>query len=56
VCKGRSWSLPLEDRVLMVVAYWRTSLTLRQLDPPLGVSKSAAERIIDHLGPARALQ
>ncbi|MFF1379648.1 transposase [Streptomyces sp. NPDC058308] len=56
VRKGRSWSLPLEDRVLLVAAYWRTSLTLRQLAPLFGVSKSAADRIIDHLGPALALQ
>jgi hypothetical protein len=54
--RGRPWSLPLEDRVLLVVAYWRTNLTLRQLAPLFGVSKSAADRIIDHLGPAFALQ
>ncbi|GGV54143.1 hypothetical protein GCM10010293_67900 [Streptomyces griseoflavus] len=53
--KGRPWSLPLEDRVLLVAAYWRTNLTLRQLAPLFGVSKSAADQIIDHLGPARAL-
>jgi hypothetical protein len=56
VRKGRSWSLPLEDRVLLVAAYWRTSLTLRQPTPLFGVSKSAADRIIDHLGPAPARQ
>ena len=56
VRKGRPWSLPLEDRVLLVAAYWRTNLTLRQLAPLLGVSKSAADRIIDHLGPSLALQ
>ncbi|GAA3214958.1 hypothetical protein GCM10020256_16170 [Streptomyces thermocoprophilus] len=56
VRKGRPWSLPLEDRVLLVAAYWRTNLTLRQLAPLFGVSKSAADRIIDHLGPALALQ
>ncbi|MFI6966865.1 transposase [Streptomyces sp. NPDC050255] len=54
--RGRPWSLPLEDWVLLVVAYWRTNLTLRQLAPLFGVSKSAADRIIDHLGPAFALQ
>jgi hypothetical protein len=31
VRRGRPWSLPLEDRVLLVAAYWRTNLTLRQL-------------------------
>lgn len=54
--RGRPWSLSLEDRVLLVAAYWRTNLTLRQLGPLFGVSKSAADRIIDHLGPALALQ
>lgn len=24
VRKGRPWSLPLEDRILLVAAYWRT--------------------------------
>ncbi|WP_369271663.1 transposase [Streptomyces sp. R11] len=56
VRKGRPWSLPLEDRVLLVAAYWRTNLTLRQLAPLFGVSKSAANRIINHLGPSLALQ
>ncbi len=56
VRKGRPWSLPLEDRVLLVAAYWRTNLTLRQLAPLFGVSKSAADPIIDHLGPPLALQ
>ncbi|MET8809225.1 transposase [Streptomyces sp. NPDC004546] len=56
VRKGRPWSLPLEDRVLLVSAYWRTNLTMRQLAPLFGISKSAADRIIDHLGPALALR
>jgi hypothetical protein len=56
VRKGRPWSLPLEDRALLVAAYWRTNLTMRQLAPLFGVSKSAADRIIDHLGPRLALQ
>ncbi|REK91801.1 IS5/IS1182 family transposase [Streptomyces inhibens] len=56
VRKGRPWSLSLEDRVLLVAAYWPTNLTLRQLAPLFGVSKSAADRIIDHLGPSLALQ
>ncbi|MFB9519818.1 transposase [Streptomyces cremeus] len=53
--RGWPWTLPLEGRVLLVVAYWRTNLTLRQLAPLFGVSKSAADRIIDHLGPKLAL-
>ncbi|CAM5666596.1 hypothetical protein SVIRM249S_00454 [Streptomyces viridochromogenes] len=56
VRKGRPWGLPLEDRALLVAAYWRTNLTMRQLAPVFGVSKSAADRIIDHLGPRLALQ
>ncbi len=54
--RGRPWSLPLEDRVLLVAAYWRTNLTLRQLAPLFGVSKSAADRIVHHLGPLLALR
>ncbi|MFF8096240.1 transposase [Streptomyces sp. NPDC016675] len=56
VRRGRPWSLPLEDRVLLVVAYWRTNLTLRQLAPLFGISKSAADRIIDRLAPLLALR
>jgi hypothetical protein len=56
VRKGRPWSLPLEDRVLLVAAYWRTNLTLRQLAPLLWISKSAANRIVNHLTPLLALQ
>ncbi|AEM83386.1 transposase IS4 family protein [Streptomyces violaceusniger Tu 4113] len=56
VRRGRPWSLPLEDRALLVAAYWRTNLTMRQLAPLFGVSKSAADRIIDNLGPMLALQ
>ncbi|WP_326607294.1 transposase [Streptomyces sp. NBC_01799] len=56
VCKGRPWGLPLEDRTLLVAAYWRTNLTMRQIAPLFGISESAAHRIIDHLGPMLALQ
>ncbi|MFC7940228.1 transposase [Streptomyces sp. NPDC057387] len=56
VHRGRPWSLPLEDRVLLVTAYWRTNLTLRQLAPLFGVSKSTAGRVINHLGPLLALR
>jgi hypothetical protein len=48
--QGWPWGLPLEDRVLLVVAYWRTNLTMRQLTLLFGISKSAADRIIDQLG------
>ena len=53
--RGRPWGLPLEDRVLLVAAYWRTNLTLRQLAPLFGVSKSAVGRIIRDLAPWLAL-
>lgn len=56
VCMGRPWSLPQEDRALLVAAYWRTNLTMRQIAPLFVVSKSAAHRIIDHLGPMFALR
>ncbi|TWG07305.1 DDE superfamily endonuclease [Streptomyces brevispora] len=31
VRRGRPWGLPLEDRALLVAAYWRTNLIMRQL-------------------------
>ncbi|KAF2779570.1 transposase for insertion sequence element IS112 [Streptomyces sp. OM5714] len=46
----------MADRALLVAAYWRTNLTMRQLARLFRVSKSAADRIIDHLGPMIALQ
>ncbi|MFE2186417.1 transposase [Streptomyces sp. NPDC059455] len=52
---GRPWALPLEDRILLVAAYWRTNLTMRQLGPLFGISKSAADRVIDHIAPLLAL-
>jgi hypothetical protein len=55
VQRGRPWRLPLADRVLLVATYWRTNLTLRQVAPLFGVSKSAADRIFDHLAPLLAI-
>jgi hypothetical protein len=55
VQRGRPWRLPLEDRALLVATYWRTNLTLRQTAPLFGVSKSAADRIVDHLAPLLAI-
>ena len=52
---GRPWKLSLEDRVLLVAAYWRTNLTMRQLAPLFGVSKSAADWVIDDFGSRLAL-
>lgn len=42
--------------MLLVAAYWRTNLTLRQLAPLFGISKSAAGRIVRQLGPLLALR
>ncbi len=36
--------------------YWRTNLTVRHLAPLFGMSKSAADRIIDQFGPMFALR
>ncbi|GAB3965441.1 hypothetical protein GCM10027615_10350 [Plantactinospora veratri] len=47
---GRPWALCLADRVLLVAAYWRTNLTMRQIGPLFGVSHSAAHRVVDTLG------
>lgn len=52
---GRRWGLALADRVLLVAVYYRTNLTLRQVAPLFGVSKSAAGRIVDQLAPLLVL-
>jgi hypothetical protein len=52
---GRRWSLPLADRVLLVAVYYRTNLTYRQIALLFGISKSAVDRVIDHLAPLLAL-
>ena len=52
VRKGRPWSLPLEDRVLLVAAYWRTNLTLRQLAPLFGVPPTATSTTSDPRSPS----
>ncbi|UNR57605.1 transposase [Streptomyces sp. A10(2020)] len=56
VRKGRPWSLPLEGRALLVTAYWRTNLTMRQLALLFEVSKSTVDRVVDDLGPRFALR
>lgn len=53
--RGRPWRLPLEDRVFLVATYWRTNLTLRQVALLSGISKSAADRILNHLAPLLAI-
>ncbi len=42
--------------MLLVATYWRTNLTMRQLAAVFGVSKSAAARVIEDLGPALGLR
>lgn len=41
--------------MLLVAAYGRTNLTMRQIGPLFGVSHSAAHRVIDSLGPLLAV-
>ncbi|GIH21653.1 hypothetical protein Raf01_98250 [Rugosimonospora africana] len=52
---GRQWALNLPDRVLLVAAYWRTNLTLRQIRPLFGISHAAAHCVADTIGPLLAL-
>lgn len=53
--RSRPWKLGLADRVLLVGAYWRTNLTVRELAPLFRVSKSAGGRMITDLAPHLAL-
>ncbi|MFJ4428583.1 transposase [Streptomyces bobili] len=55
VQRGWPWRLSLENRGLLAATYWRTNLTLRQVAPLFGISKSAADRILDHLAPLLAI-
>lgn len=41
--------------MLLVVEYWRTNLTMRQLALLFGVSKSTVDRVVDDLGPRLGL-
>ena len=52
---GWRWGLSLADRVLLVAVYYRTNLTFRQVALLFGISKSAANRVVDHLAPLLAL-
>ncbi|MGN9763456.1 transposase family protein [Streptomyces sp. SD31] len=54
--RGRPWSLPLAERVLVVAVYYRTNLTMRQLGALFGVSSSTVCRVIQRLGPLLALE
>ncbi|SEF17617.1 transposase [Streptomyces sp. Ag109_O5-10] len=55
VQRGRPWRLSLKDTVLLVATYWPTNLTLRQVAPLFGVSKSAAGRVLAHSAPLLAI-
>ena len=47
--------MSLADRVLLVAVYYRTNLTFRQGALLFGISKSAANRVVDPLAPLPAL-
>jgi hypothetical protein len=52
---GRRWGLSLADRVLLTTVYYRTNLTFRQIALPFGISKSAANRVVEHIPPLLVL-
>jgi hypothetical protein len=52
--RGRPWSRPLRQRVLVTCAALRTNLTLRELGACFGISKSTAHRIVSTMTPQLA--
>lgn len=52
---GRRWGLPLAERVLLTVVYYRTNLTFRQIALLFGISKSAANRVVEQVAPLLVL-
>ncbi|WP_406841506.1 transposase family protein (plasmid) [Streptomyces sp. AHU1] len=54
--RGRPWSLPLAERVLMVAVYYRTNLTMRRLGPLFGVFSSTVCRAVRRLGPLLTIE
>jgi hypothetical protein len=52
---GRRWALSLADRVLLTTVYYRTNLTFRQIAMLFAISKSAANRIVEHVAPLLVL-
>jgi len=52
---GRRWGLPPADRGLPVAVYYRRNLTFRQVALLSGISKPAANRVVDHPAPLPAL-
>lgn len=53
---GRPCCLPLAGRVLVVEAFYRTNLTMRQLAPLFGVSPATVWRVIQRVGPLLAFE
>ena len=49
--RGRSWALPLEQRVIIACTSLRTNLTVRELAAVFGISPSQAHRIVTDLIP-----
>jgi hypothetical protein len=47
--------LTLADRVLLVAVHYRTNLTYRQIALLFGISKSAVDRVVNHLAPLLTL-
>jgi len=52
---GWRWGLSLADRVLLTTVYYRTNLTFRQIALLFGISKSAANRVVEHVAPLMVL-
>lgn len=52
---GRRWGLSLADRVLLTTVYYRTNLTFRQIALLFGISKSAANRVVEQVAPLLVL-
>jgi hypothetical protein len=53
--RGRPWSRPLRQRVLIACAALRTNLSIRELGACFGISKSTAHRIVSMLTPQLAV-
>jgi hypothetical protein len=52
--RGRSWSRPRRQRVLIACAALRTNLTMRELGACFAISKSTAHRIVSTMTPQLA--
>ncbi|GAA4888084.1 hypothetical protein GCM10023237_01640 [Streptomyces coeruleoprunus] len=54
---GRPWCLPLANRVLLVAVHYRTNLTMRQLAPLFGCSRTRLRPgpVVEHAFAGRGL-